>query len=66
MGIINDIIDLVKGRGKEVFSPSDFTFKATRNSLSRKSAGSIMQFPVICSNALSVDELMMVNKASCT
>ena len=63
MGIINDIIDLVKGRGKEVFSPSDFTFKATRNSLSRKSAGSIMQFPVICSNALSVDELMMVNKA---
>lgn len=65
MGIISNIIDLVKGAkaGVGSFNPSDFTFRTTRNSISRKSSNSILQFPVICSNALSVDDLMMVSKA---
>ena len=72
MGVISNIIDLVKGAkatgdsvadGLNSFTTGDFVFKTTRNSISRKSSNSIMQFPVICSNALSADDLMMVTKA---
>ena len=65
MGIISNIIDLVNGSklaaGK--LSKSDFEFRTTRNSISRKSSDSILQFPVICSDALAPDDLMMVSKA---
>ena len=65
MGIISNIIELVKTAkaGRDTFDSNNFAFKTTRNSISRKSANSILQFPVICSSALSVDDLMMVTKS---
>ena len=64
MGIISNIIDLMRSAkdGKSTFDSSNFAFKTTRNSLSRKSSNSILQFPVICSGALSMDDLMLVTK----
>ena len=65
MGIIANIIDLVNGAriGTKSLTKSDFEFRTTRNSISRKSSDSILQFPVICSDALTPDDLMMVSKA---
>ena len=63
MGNLADIIDMVKDIKKEIPSDNNFRFKYTRNSISRGSANSIMQFPVLTSNALSMDDLTMVSKA---
>ncbi len=66
MGIIKDIQDLVSGSTQgisNVLSGKDFKFRTTRNYISRKSSDSILQFPVICSSALSADDLMMVTKS---
>ena len=55
MGTMSDIIDFVVGvkRGISPKKGQDFTIKTTRNSISRRSSNSILQFPVICSSALS-------------
>ena len=65
MGTMSDIIDFVVGvkRGISTKKGQDFTIKTTRNSISRRSSNSILQFPVICSSALSPDDMMMINKA---
>ena len=63
MGNLADIIDMVKDIKNEIPSDTNFRFKYTRNSISRGSANSIMQFPVLTSNALSMDDLTMVSKA---
>ena len=64
--MIADVISLVKDLKTikdDVPSDSNFRFKYTRNSISRGSANGIMQFPVLTSNALSMDDLTMVSKA---
>ena len=63
MGNLADIIDLVKDIKEGIPSDNNFRFKYTRNSISRGSANNIMQFPVLTSNALSMDDLTMVSKA---
>lgn len=62
MGTISDIIEVVKGVASEL-GQKELTLKLNKNSISRGSSNSILQFPVLTSNTISLDDLTMVSKA---
>lgn len=62
MGTINDIIEVVKGTASAL-GQKELSLKLNKNSIARGSANSILQFPVLTSNTISLDDLTMVSKA---
>jgi hypothetical protein len=68
MGVIQDILELVKDIKNQKYLDSDelqgvLNLKFGKNSISRKAGNAILQFPVLTSNVISVQDLTMVNKA---
>lgn len=64
MAIIKDIHDLIKDVGQTVSSDSNILVRDnTRGSVASEAKKGILQFPVLCSSALSLEEATMMAKA---
>lgn len=68
MGIVQDLFDLIhEFRTNDYFNRDEIagTIKARfgRSSLARKAGDAIMQFPVVTTDVISVQDLTMINKA---
>lgn len=64
MAIIKDIHDLIKDVGQTVTSDNNILVRDnTRGSVASEAKKGILQFPVLCSSALSLEEATMMAKA---
>lgn len=67
MGVLQDVLDLVKDIKNNEYLDVDasdrINLKFGRNSIAKKAGHAILQFPVLTSDVISVQDLTMVNKA---
>jgi hypothetical protein len=68
MGALQDVLDLIKDLKNNKYLDADevegvLNVKFGRNSIAKKAGHAILQFPVLTSNVISVQDLTMINKA---
>ena len=65
MGIINDLVELVRdvGQVKDDFKNEKFVANGKYSSISRRSMEGVMHFPVIISRSIDIETMQMISKA---